>query len=259
MHPVIGIPCLAAERAISHRPLYGNNQSYVRAVAQAGGIPLLLPPQFGAAQLAELAERLDGLLLAGGEDVSPALYGEDAIPQCETPSPERDELELELTRWALDHDLPLLAICRGIQLLNVATGGTLYQDLPTQQPGAQRHAWSDHPRTHLAHEMLVAPGSPLAGILGSERLAVNSLHHQAIARLGAGVDVLARAPDGVIEAIAVEGHSFALGVQYHPEELAPTDPPSQRLFAAFVAASAERMATQRSPAPATLAAANHPR
>ncbi len=240
MRPIIGIPCLAAERAKTHRPLYGNNQSYVRAVAQSGGIPVLIPPQAEAASLDHVCARLDGLLLTGGEDVAPALYGEAPLPKCGQPEPERDDLEMRMTRWALEYDLPIFGICRGMQLLNVAAGGTLYQDLATQLPGTAEHALSALPRDTRAHEIAVQADSRLARILGTERPQVNSLHHQAVARPGADVEILAVSPDGVAEAMEVRGQSFALAVQYHPEELFDSDEASQRLFAAFIAACEER-------------------
>jgi putative glutamine amidotransferase len=240
MQPLIGIPCYAAKRANSLRPLYGNNQTYVRAVERAGGIPLLIPPLVDEEGLGAVCAHLDGLLLSGGADIAPARYGEEPTPQCEAPEPERDALELALARWALDHGLPTLGICRGMQLLNVASGGTLYQDIATQQPEAQRHPHTDHPRDYRAHTIHVRPDSQLAAILGTTEHAVNSLHHQAVRELGRGVRIVAQAPDGIAEGMEFPEHPFAVAVQYHPEELEQADELSRRLFAAFVRACQER-------------------
>ncbi|MBF6589870.1 MAG: gamma-glutamyl-gamma-aminobutyrate hydrolase family protein [Ktedonobacterales bacterium] len=236
MRPVIGIPCYEARRADNQRPLYGNNISYVRAVERAGGLPLLIPPLQDADALVGLADRLDGLLLSGGGDLAPAHYGESPRPECGVPEVERDVTELALARHALLAKLPVLGICRGHQVLNVALGGTLYQDISTALPEARRHDCHDRARDYRAHSIEIEPGSRLAAMLGTRQHAVNSLHHQALHRLGEGVRVLARAEDGIIEAIEVRGHPFALAVQFHPEELAPADEPSQRLFSAFVRA-----------------------
>ena len=178
------------------------------------------------------------LLLSGGADIDPDAYGEARAPACETPQPDRDRWELALTRHALQRGIPILGICRGMQLLNVACGGSLYQDLTTQALQSQRHAWSDHPRDYLAHSIEIAPGSRLAAIIGVRAHEVNSLHHQAVQRIGAGVTITAWAPDGVAEAMELRDHPFALAVQFHPEELAPADAPSRALFVAFVQACA---------------------
>lgn len=241
MRPVIGIPCFAAERAGTLRLIYGNNQSYVNAVKRAGGAPLLIPPLENPESIAAIRLRLDGLLLTGGGDVDPRLYGEEPIPECGTPEPGRDEAEMELARWALDESVPMLGVCRGMQLLNVAQGGTLYQDLGAQRPGTPRHDRNDLPRNHRAHDVSVNPDSRLASILGGPHHLVNSFHHQAVNRLGEGVEIVAWSEDGVAEGMEVAGHPFALAVQYHPEELVMDDEASQRLFAAFVRACAERM------------------
>lgn len=236
MRPVIGVTCYSGTRGEPAIPYVGVNVAYVRAVERAGGAALLLAPQTRES-LRALYDRLDGLLLTGGCDIAPERYGESRRPECQMPQPERDEMELLLVRWALDTALPLLGICRGIQLLNVALGGTLYQDLSSQLPDAARHAYGDAARTLRAHPIAITPGSRLAAILGTREHTVNSLHHQAVARIGDGAVVVARAPDGVIEGIEVSGHPFALAVQFHPEELEGADDPdvgSRRLFRALV-------------------------
>lgn len=240
MRPIIGIPCFAAERAGTRRPIYGNNQAYVRAVEQAGGAPVLIPLLENPDSIAAIRERLDGLLLTGGGDLAPALYGEERLPECGETEPERDAAEMDLTRWALDTGTPILGVCRGIQLLNVARGGTLYQDIVSQRPGSPRHDITEQPRTHRAHSVALLPDSRLAGILGTHEPVVNSLHHQAVKDPGEGVEIVGWSEDGIVEALELRDYPFVLAVQYHPEELAPTDAASRRLFAAFVEACARR-------------------
>jgi putative glutamine amidotransferase len=236
--PIVGIPCYSGERAGSGRPFYGNNQSYARALTGAGLAPLLIPPMDETA-LAAVCARLDGLLLSGGADVEPELYGEERQAFCGPVEPERDALELALTRMALERDLPTLGICRGMQVLNVARGGTLYQDIAAQLPEARQHAMGHLPRATRTHEALVERGSRLGTILGADRIAVNSLHHQAVREPGAGVRLVARADDGVAEGLELPEYRFMMAVQYHPEELVETDELSRRLFAAFARACQE--------------------
>ncbi|HEX3270582.1 MAG TPA: gamma-glutamyl-gamma-aminobutyrate hydrolase family protein [Ktedonobacterales bacterium] len=246
MRPLIGITCQPTLNATSQRPMYGLGQSYVHAVEMAGGIPLLIPPMGDDTSLRAIAERLDGILLSGGGDVDPARYGEEPIPQLGLVEPERDELELALARIAIDDDQPLFGICRGMQALNVAQGGTLYQDISAQQPKAIKHDYHSYegPRDLRAHRITVAEGSPLAGIVGEQGYAVNSFHHQAVKEPGKDIKIIGWAEDGLAEAMLVEDHPFALAVQYHPEELVDSDPAALALFQAFVRACAERMATR---------------
>jgi len=242
MRPIIGIPCFAAERAGTRRPIYGNNQAYVRAIEQAGGAPVLVPLLESSESVAAICERLDGLLLTGGGDLAPALYGEERMPVCGEIEAERDAAEMEITRWALEARTPVLGVCRGMQLLNVVRGGTLYQDIVTQHPGSPRHDVIEHGRTHLAHAIALNPSSRLAAILGTREPVVNSLHHQAVKDAGEGVEIVGWSEDGIAEALELPGVPFALAVQYHPEELYATDEASRRLFAAFVRACAEQRA-----------------
>jgi putative glutamine amidotransferase len=189
-----------------------------------------------------------GLMLIGGGDVGPARYGAtDAAGRCRHVEPRRDELELAALAWALRRDLPTLALCRGHQALAVACGGVLVMDVPTQVPGCLRHGC---PRDELdAHRVDVVPGSRLAAILGPGPLVVNSRHHQAVdpARVGAGLTVSARAPDGVIEALESERHGFVLGVQWHPENFPGPAGRFAPLFRAFVAHAAGRAAPGSAP------------
>jgi len=243
-YPVIGISCRFAVDEAWCPPLVGIRQGYVNAVLDAGGIPLLLPPQLDEHRLRQVYGSLDGVLLPGGVDIAPEYYGEQPHPQLGAVEPLRDRAELLLARWAVDDHKPLLAICRGLQVLNVALGGSLYQDLPSQLPGALDHQSGDRCQswTNLDHEMVLEPTSRLAELLGTERLAVNSLHHQGIKQLARGLAVTARAPDGVIEAVETTGDSWVVAVQCHPEELwHGADERWRRVFGAFVEASQTKM------------------
>jgi putative glutamine amidotransferase len=236
--PVVGITCIEIQPEQAERPpKIGQNQSYVRAVSRAGAAPLLIPHLMDQPRLRALYERLDGLLLSGGEDVDPAHYGEPVHEKCRTIDPQRDEVELTLARWAMAEGKPLLAICRGIQVLNVALGGSLYQDVQAQISGAERHDWyPGYPRDHRPHTVAIAPRTRLANLLESTTLPVNSFHHQSLKDVAPGLTVTALAPDGVVEAVEAEDHRFAIAVQWHPEELADDDPLAQRLFDALVEA-----------------------
>jgi putative glutamine amidotransferase len=207
------------------------NSAYLRAVQQAGGVPVVLPPQLGAASLARLARSLDGLLLTGGGDVDPALFGEAAHPSAYEVAPARDTLELAVIASALERRRPILAICRGIQVLNVALGGTLFQDVGTD-PGTQLQHSQAEPRDQPTHKVRVRPGSLLAEMLGTDELEVNSMHHQAVKGLGTGLEAVAWASDQIVEGVEMIDHSrFVLGVQWHPEDLCPGSEPARRLFA----------------------------
>ena len=217
------------------------NLAYIRAVQDAGGIPLLLPPHLTAPVQTALWERLDGLVLTGGGDIDPARFGQSRHPKTDDVAPARDELELGLTRRALDEDVPLFAICRGIQVLNVALGGTLVQDLPSERPSSIAHTQREprHESTHAVKVM--GEGTRLGKILGALELEVNSMHHQAIKTLGRGLREVAWAPDGIIEGVELaDGNRFVVGVQWHPEELVARDPAACNLFAALVGEARER-------------------
>lgn len=207
---------------------------YMRAVQRAGGIPVILPFCENEAEAAELIDRLDGLLLAGGSDVDPNLYGEEPHPKLGAVSPERDLAELSLARVALGRNMPVLGICRGHQVLAVAAGGTLYQDIPAQVAAPIKHS-QEAPRWFASHTVTVQPGTRLAALLGTE-LKVNSFHHQAVKGLPEGWVASAEAADGVNEAMEHPGLQFALGVQWHPENFTGRPYSFDRLFEAFVAA-----------------------
>ncbi|OGL00021.1 MAG: hypothetical protein A3E31_15905 [Candidatus Rokubacteria bacterium RIFCSPHIGHO2_12_FULL_73_22] len=217
------------------------NTAYVRAVEQAGGVPVLLPPPLGAAARDGLWARLDALILTGGGDVDPRHFGEPRHPTLAEVSEARDTLELELTRRALAQGFPLLAICRGIQVLNVALGGSLHQDIPSEPGSPLAHSQTER-RHQPTHHVKVREGSRLAAILGTHEVDVNSFHHQALARLGRGLAAVAWAPDGIVEGVeeTAGGDRFVVGVQWHPEDLVEHDPAARRLFAAFVTAAGAR-------------------
>jgi putative glutamine amidotransferase len=212
-------------------------EAYVQAVLRAGGIPLLLPP-VGKLPLEAVLPRLDGLLLTGGGDIDPVLFDGRRHPSIYGIDAERDELEIALVRAAVRQGLPFLAICRGIQVVNVALGGTLYTDIADQLPGALAHPWqAGAPRDRLVHPVKVEADSRLAEMLGaSGQVQVNSLHHQGIQRLAAGLRSTATAPDGLIEAVEATTSPFGLAVQWHPECL-PALAPMQALFQGLVTAA----------------------
>ncbi|HMO58036.1 MAG TPA: gamma-glutamyl-gamma-aminobutyrate hydrolase family protein [Roseiflexaceae bacterium] len=237
--PVIGIPCSAYPDSW-YTPANGNAISYLRAVEAAGGIPALIHLTQDEEVLDAHFRRCDALLLAGGVDVDPDFYGAERHPLLEATNPEQDTVEVALTRRAVNTGMPLLGICRGIQLLNVALGGTLYQDLDAELADALDHRESTKTQNmaHLAHPIKIQRDSHLAALLDTDELVVNTLHHQAVRDLAGGLRVVGQAPDGVIEAVEGVHGSFLLAVQCHPEELyAQADRRWTRVFEAFVAAA----------------------
>ncbi len=234
MRPLIGIPCHAGIRAETERPIYYNNRTYIHAVESAGGVPILIPIFDDLDELYSLLPRLDGLLLSGGVDVDPSNYGEEPHPLLMDVTPKLDELELAMARWAFDKNIPTLGICRGMQVLNVALGGNLYQDLDALYPASLRHRNWDLPRNTIVHTVRIDAGSRMEQILGTCEIRVNSLHHQAVNKPGRGVNITGRAEDGVSELLEVPGHRFMLGTQCHPEEIYTDIPTWARLFVAFV-------------------------
>lgn len=245
MQPLIGITAEHFSSGYGAEPdqlAHGTLVTYLDAVLGAGGLPVIIPLNVAGADLRALYARLDGVLLTGGGDLDPALFGEVPHPHLGSVDADRDQLELALARFTAEEVKPLLGVCRGAQVLNVAWGGTLYQDLPSQYgAGLLRHAHpvKDFPREHLAHPVQVAEDSLLARVLGAPIVHVNSRHHQAIREVAPALTVVARAPDGVIEGVERPGHPFALGVQWHPENL-QTLPEMKALFVRFVEACARR-------------------
>jgi putative glutamine amidotransferase len=235
--PLIGVTTSISVEASPERAYV--NSAYLRAVQDAGGVPVLLPPPLEGPARAALWGLLDGVVLTGGGDVDPACFGEARHPAVSEVAAARDTLEIDLTRYALERRLPLLAVCRGIQVLNVALGGTLYQDIASEPGSPINHSQSE-PRHQPTHAVKVEDGTRLARILGALELDVNSSHHQAIKGLGRGLRAVAWAPDGIVEGVEHATADFVVGVQWHPEELAGHDPAARRLFQAVVAAARSR-------------------
>lgn len=237
--PIIGITTFQMKRGqVIPRTML--NEAYIRAVQAAGGIPLLVPVAVQSDQFEDLLAHMDGVLLTGGADIDPARYGARMHPEVTELEPDRDEMELNLVHRLVEKQMPFLAICRGIEVLNVALGGTLYTHISDQLPGALFHpCYSDLPRNLLSHTVEVAPESRLASLVGSGEVWVNSLHHQGIRDLAAGLQISAQANDGLVEGVEIPGHPFALGVQWHPEELVEQGS-MLNLFKALVAASASQ-------------------
>lgn len=212
------------------------NSAYLAAIQTAGGLPLPIPPQLDTRARDEILAILDGYLLTGGGDLDPATFNEPPHPTLFEVAPARDRLEIALVGFALKTRKPLLAVCRGIQVLNVALGGSLFQDVASD-PGTDIQHQQGKPRDEPTHPVKVVAGSRLAQVLGTTDLLVNSMHHQAVKAVGRGVVPVAFAPDTLIEGIELEDDDrFVLGVQWHPEELTERDPSARRLFSALVAA-----------------------
>jgi len=211
---------------------------YVEAVRRAGGLPLVIPPDTPKEHIPALFSRIDGLVLSGGGDVSPSLYGGENSATVHEVNPQRDILEIALTQAAVERGLPFLGICRGIQVVNVALGGDLYTDIGIQTSVTEKHNRdSTNERTLLAHKVEIAPESKLAQILGGTEFEVNSLHHQSIRKIANRLKVVARSPEGIVEGVEVVGHPFGIAVQWHPEWMEQDHPAMQALFRALVKAA----------------------
>jgi putative glutamine amidotransferase len=213
----------------------GLNAAYVRSVMLAGGVPLMLSPLMGPSYAARALDGADGLVLTGGEDMDPAWYHAERSPLCNPPSRERDLFELALFAAARQRELPILGICRGIQVINVALGGTLYQDLPSERPGPVDHN-PPGSRTDRTHATRLTPCTLTAEALGAASFRVNSFHHQAIRDLAPGLVATGWSEDDLIEAVeGAEGQPWMLAVQWHPEEMhADARAPERGLFKALV-------------------------
>jgi putative glutamine amidotransferase len=234
--PVIGIPCSIYPDSW-FTPANGNAVSYLRAIEAAGGIPLLIHLTNDAEVLDAHYGRCDALLFAGGEDVEPGRYGAAPHPLLGKTNPAQDEVEIDLARRAAAEGKPILGVCRGMQLVNVALGGTLYQDIAAEIGGALDHDESTNRRdmSYLAHPVALAEDAWLAERLQTAEIVVNTLHHQALRDVAPSLRVVGRAPDGVVEAVEGVGAGFVLGVQCHPEELwERADPRWARVFEDFI-------------------------
>jgi len=237
LKPIIGITCSYDW----NKGYFRINRAYVTAIERAGGVPIILP-SISPDNVREIVGIVDGVLLSGGVDIDPHLYGEKPIHKMGKIDPDRDLFEIELTKEVLRRELPLLAICRGIQVLNVAAGGTLYQDIESQVKGSIKHKWHtpsglDAPPSYPTHIVKIKAGSMLHKIFGKQELRVNSFHHQAVKDVGKKFIATAWAEDEVIEAIEYTGSSFILGVQWHPEWMMNSE--MMKIFEEFVKRAAE--------------------
>ena len=233
MKPVIGVMPLWDDQKDSIWMLPG----YMDGISQAGGIPVIFPFSSDEQELEQLVDLFDGFLFTGGHDVSPDVYGQESLPGLIVSCPKRDRMETVVLRKAMNADKPILGICRGIQFINAALGGTLYQDLPTQHPSDVEHHQTP-PYDKHAHSVSVITDSPLYQCLGTDQLPVNSYHHQAVNRLAPGLSAMAVSPDGLTEALYKPGQRFLWAVQWHPEFSWRTDEYDRRIFKAFVNAAA---------------------
>ena len=234
LHAIDGIPEGLPESWVM-------NQRYFRPVLELGGLPWMIPLLADdLPTLRGIYERLDGVLLPGGVDMDPATYGEALHPKCGRLDPARDAVELQIARWAIEDGKPILGLCRGEQVINVALGGSLYQDVGDQVEGAMMHEYypsKGFARSHLAHPVEVPEGTRLRELLEQPSVPVNSMHHQAVKTLGSGLVASAFAPDGIIEAVEGTGDGFVVGVQWHPEVFDGENPSSGLLFTEFMRAA----------------------
>lgn len=244
--PLIGVPTQTLQ-AIDGIPegvphSWVMNHRYFTALTTVGAVPVMIPLLARDEDtMRAMYERLDGIFLAGGVDVDPGSYKEDRLDVCGSTDPDRDTVELWLAQWAIAEGKPVLGVCRGMQIINVACGGTLYQHIgPEQDERILKHDYfptQGFARDYLAHEADVQPGSRLAGIYEAHTINVNSMHHQGIKRLGDGLAATIYAPDQLIEGLEGEGENYLVGVQWHPEMLIDSDAGTRRLFDSFADAS----------------------
>jgi putative glutamine amidotransferase len=235
--PIIGLTAYNENNKYGH-PIVALMQNYIRAVSEAGGVPVLIPPSaISGEAVTALLKKLDGILLTGGGDIAIDRFNGEPHPRVGGVDPDRDTLEIGLTQAAAESGKPFLGICRGFQVVNVALGGTLYTDIQDQLPGAIKHDYdSDSQRQFLAHTVQLEKGTALAGIMGETGLTVNSLHHQGAKDLAPSLKPAAYAPDGLVEGLELPGHPFGMAVQWHPEWLLD-QPVTRRFFGAFIEAA----------------------
>ncbi|MBE6635376.1 MAG: gamma-glutamyl-gamma-aminobutyrate hydrolase family protein [Ruminococcaceae bacterium] len=230
MKPVIAILAELDDKLNSNL-----RNTYVKAIEKSGGVPILLPYVESRETIEELAGRVDGFLFSGGCDIDPIRYGEEKSPSCGRVDRNRDALEFKAFDLVMSTSKPILGICRGAQLINVALGGTLYQDIASE---VERHVCHEQtePRDMPSHEVKLIPDTPLSSLMGAERIPANSFHHQAVKRIGEGLDVMATADDGIIEAFYMPSHVYLRAYQWHPERLFSSDKYNPRIFGDFIEA-----------------------
>jgi putative glutamine amidotransferase len=231
-------PIVAVSATSDVQPGYSHrvrlNSAYVTALENAGLIPVIIPPLAASGAAHDILSRVDGLVITGGEDVEPSRYGQRRSEKCGKSNGPRDETEISLIREASELRLPLLAICRGPQVVNVALGGTLIQDIPSEVPGALQHNSEDERATRV-HDVTIDEGSRISRAIGENTIRVNSFHHQSVKDIAPGLIVTARAPDGIVEGIEpADDDWWMMGIQWHPEEMNDSPEPWDRgLFRAF--------------------------
>ncbi|NPV07168.1 MAG: gamma-glutamyl-gamma-aminobutyrate hydrolase family protein [Anaerolineae bacterium] len=241
VRPLIGVGCVRLPGQKGGHGAQGVSDPYLRAISVAGADAVLIPVGLTASSLARAVAGVDAVLLVGGGDVEPSWYGEERRAQCGTADSERDHSEIALVRVAVAQKKPLLAICRGIQVLNVALGGTLYQDIPTDRPDSTLLHRSPE-RQALVHSVQLEADSHLAAVVGRREIRVNSMHHQAVRDVASALRAVGWSPDGLVEAVEMPGEVLVMGVQWHPEELIALQEHSRRLFGALAAAASHQSA-----------------
>ena len=246
--PVIGIPTqtLQSLGGVSAEipPSWVMSQRYIVTLTNAGAVPWLIP-LIDDETLRGIYEHLDGVFLPGGADIDPASYGTAPHPSCDKTDRDRDRVELALARWAIQDRKPVLGVCRGMQLINLAAGGSLYQDLADQMPASIKHDYfpfggQTFRRDYLAHDVDVKAGTRLARVFGAGSLRVNSMHHQGVRDIGEGLAVSAVSSDGLIEGLESSNGQYVVGVQWHPEALTDSQDAARALFEDFVKEAGNR-------------------
>lgn len=242
--PVIGITTQTLEEIPDELPrCWIMSQRYVKTLTASGAIPWIVPLLDDTDTLRAIYDRVDGVFFPGGVDIDPDSYNEARTDACGRVDPDRDRTEIMLAKWAMNDHKPILAVCRGAQLLSVAAGGTLYQDIGAEYPDAIKHDYwpkkGMHTRQDLVHPVDVIENTRLSKVIGTGSVLVNSMHHQGIKQLAPNLVANAYAPDGLIEGVESTDENFVVGVQWHPEDLADLDPNMRRLFDAFITAASE--------------------
>ncbi len=233
--PIIGMFAKIYKNDLTSEMFY----QYHESIENAGGVPVLLPYVTKDETIQEFIDACDGFFITGGVDVDPIKYGEEMMQVCGEIEPERDELEFKAFSKILKSKKPLLGVCRGMQLINVALNGTLYQDIPTQIPSNINHSQPRQERFVPTHDVLVKEGTPLYQLVKTDRIMGNTFHHQAIKRLGNGLQVMAVAEDGIIEAIYSTDYPYLRGYQWHPERIFKLSKENEKIFIDFINACAK--------------------
>ena len=232
------LPIIAILGAVDDDKTVTLLNTYTRAIEASGGLPFIIPYTESEEQIKEYVTRCDGVLFSGGCDVEPKRFGEETKESCGVIQKNRDALEFAVFKRAFEKKKPIMGICRGAQVINVALGGSLYQDIPTEIPSDIPHR-QPQPRTEPSHEVKILSDTPLMELIGKERMTANSFHHQAIKALGDGLEVMALADDGIIEAVYHTGDSYVIAYQWHPERLYTIDEDNMILFTDFIKAATE--------------------